>query len=493
MSAFKSRYLLFIPFIAFLASCSQSGSSNNDSATNTAPVATDASVSGYPGETVTGTLQASDADGDPLTFSIVSQGTKGVAIINDVNTGAYSYSPSAGAIDTDSFTFKANDGKLDSNIATVTITDKIPNTPTSGLSASTGDQRVTVNWDPVAGADSYTVYWSDTPGTGTGGTPVTDITAPPFYHDGLSNNGSTYYYVVSAVNAAGESAASTEVSATPADVLLSSLSYSDANLSSCIATATSGLTYVHEVTTLGSSCTSKSIADISGLEALTSLTNLNLGNNSISDLSPLQGLTQITVLALSSNSITDVQPLFRMTGLTQLTLNSNNINDISGLADLTNIVTLHIYNNSITDISALSSMNAMTELRIYNNTISDLSPLSGLSSIRTLMLDNNNIDNVSALSSLSSLQYLYLSGNNIVDVSPLSSLTGILTLSVQTNSIGGLNVGNVDDLSTLTAATHIYLGDNVTMSCAELSSLISALGAPVTPAPAQDGVNCTAP
>ena len=35
------------------------------------------------------TLSASDADGDPLTYSLVSTGTLGVAVITDTGTGAF--------------------------------------------------------------------------------------------------------------------------------------------------------------------------------------------------------------------------------------------------------------------------------------------------------------------------------------------------------------------------------------------------------------------
>lgn len=467
-------------------------------AVNDAPVASDGAESSYPGATVSGTLQASDLEGDSLTFSIVVQGSMGEAVINDANTGAYSYIPYGSSIGTDTFTFKTNDGSVDSNIATVTITDIAPATPTSGLSATAGDQRVTVNWDPVEGADSYTIYWSDTPGTGTGGTASTVI-SPPFYHDGLTN-GSTYYYVVSAGNVVGESAASTEVSATPVDIALSSLTFPDSNLASCVSTAASGLTYVHELTSLF--CGAKGITDITGVEALTSLTTLNLGANSIVYITPIQGLTNLTVLGLSGNDITDISPVSRLTNLTSLTLNGNILTDISGLEDLSQLVTLHLYQNSIADITPLAGLTALTELRIYTNNIVNVSPLTGLSSLKTLMLDENSIVDVAPLSGLISLQYLYLSTNSIVDVNPLASLTGLKTLSLLNNTIGGQGVGNVDDLVSLTVANAIILGSNPGMSCAELTALIDALGSPpvsvhptgsLVAGTAQPGTNCTNP
>src|SRR5207247_1981404 len=75
-----------------------------------------------------GTLTASDVDGDPLTFAIVTQGTKGTVTVNAL-TGAYTYTPNANANGPDSFTFKVNDGTVDSNIATVTVTITAVNDP----------------------------------------------------------------------------------------------------------------------------------------------------------------------------------------------------------------------------------------------------------------------------------------------------------------------------------------------------------------------------
>ncbi len=67
-----------------------------------------------------GKLAATDADGDALTFSLVGAPTHGTVTVNA--DGSYSYTPAASFSGTDSFTFKANDGLVDSNVATLTIT-----------------------------------------------------------------------------------------------------------------------------------------------------------------------------------------------------------------------------------------------------------------------------------------------------------------------------------------------------------------------------------
>src|SRR5580704_1911675 len=87
----------------------------------------------------------------------------------------------------------------------------LPAVPT-GLSDIPGNAVVGLGWGPVAGATSYHLSRS----TVSGG-PYTEVAAPQYSSDNDTSvtNGTTYYYVVAAVNAAGVSANSGQVSATP--------------------------------------------------------------------------------------------------------------------------------------------------------------------------------------------------------------------------------------------------------------------------------------
>lgn len=82
----------------------------------------------------------------------------------------------------------------------------------TGLTATIGDSTVTLAWTASNGATGYHVKRATTSGG-----PYTQMSAPtsPGYTDSSVTNGTTYYYVVSAMNAAGESANSAEVAATP--------------------------------------------------------------------------------------------------------------------------------------------------------------------------------------------------------------------------------------------------------------------------------------
>ena len=81
------------------------------------------------------TLGTKDVDGDALTYSIVDAPAHGTLSGTGVNP---TYTPAANDNGSDSFTYKANDGTVDSNTATVNITVSAVNDPPTGTLASGG-------------------------------------------------------------------------------------------------------------------------------------------------------------------------------------------------------------------------------------------------------------------------------------------------------------------------------------------------------------------
>ena len=70
----------------------------NIAAVDDAPFAVTGVVTTTEGSPVSGTLQATDSDGGSVSFSIVSQPAQGTVTITDAATGAFTYTPNAGAI-----------------------------------------------------------------------------------------------------------------------------------------------------------------------------------------------------------------------------------------------------------------------------------------------------------------------------------------------------------------------------------------------------------
>ena len=67
-----------------------------------------------------GLLEVTDADTDPLTYTLVASPVKGKVVIH--NDGTFTFTPTPYANGSDSFTYKANDGLVDSSVATFVIT-----------------------------------------------------------------------------------------------------------------------------------------------------------------------------------------------------------------------------------------------------------------------------------------------------------------------------------------------------------------------------------
>lgn len=86
----------------------------------------------------------------------------------------------------------------------------------SGLTATAGSGQVALAWTASSGATSYNVYYGTATGVTTAtGKKVGGITTTGYTVTGLTG-GKAYFFIVTAVNASGESTASTEATATPA-------------------------------------------------------------------------------------------------------------------------------------------------------------------------------------------------------------------------------------------------------------------------------------
>ena len=110
---------------------------------NLAPVASDDSASGPQDTAVVvsapGVLSNdSDPNSDQLTALLDTNPSNGIVLLN--SDGSFTYTPNTGFSGTDSFTYHAYDGELDSNSATVTVTITAGNTAPVATddSASTG-------------------------------------------------------------------------------------------------------------------------------------------------------------------------------------------------------------------------------------------------------------------------------------------------------------------------------------------------------------------
>jgi hypothetical protein len=117
---------------------------------NTAPTSQDGSLATAEDTPASGLLAADDSEDVNLSYHIVSQGTKGIAVVTNAATGAFTYTPNSNANGSDSFTFAASDGSLER--AAVVDVDIIPvnDAPVAQDGAASANAGTSVNGTLVA-------------------------------------------------------------------------------------------------------------------------------------------------------------------------------------------------------------------------------------------------------------------------------------------------------------------------------------------------------
>ena len=116
-----------------------------------APVAQGGSASGDEDTPINGQVVVTDVDNsaDQLSYHVVSGPAHGALALNA--DGTFTYTPSADYNGADSFTFKANDGSLDSNIAVVQLTvNPVNDAPVAQDGSASGDEDTPISGQVVA-------------------------------------------------------------------------------------------------------------------------------------------------------------------------------------------------------------------------------------------------------------------------------------------------------------------------------------------------------
>ncbi|MBT8099109.1 MAG: cadherin-like domain-containing protein [Gammaproteobacteria bacterium] len=124
------RFIATVFFAATLCACGGGGGSGSSSPppppANRAPTANDFAGITRPATALSGTLSATDADGDALTFAMVAGPSNGSVTFSGTGGRDFEYTPDGGFAGVDTFTFNASDATVTSNTATATITVNTP-------------------------------------------------------------------------------------------------------------------------------------------------------------------------------------------------------------------------------------------------------------------------------------------------------------------------------------------------------------------------------
>ena len=143
----------------------------------------------------------------------IYRGVNGVWIATPVGRTTGTSHTSYGLANGTTYSFTVAAYTKDGNGPLSLAVSAMPIAPPEGVTAAVGDGRVTIKWQPSAGATSYTIY-RKVEGEPEFSELTTGVLTPPFVDPGLTN-GTRYSYQLLATTAASHSDFSASVSAIP--------------------------------------------------------------------------------------------------------------------------------------------------------------------------------------------------------------------------------------------------------------------------------------
>lgn len=153
----------------------------------------------------------------PYTEADIPAGSSENSLVLGVwNEATQSYDTLSTIVDVTANTLTATTSHF-SDFAPLIPASGAPSTPTGLAATAASSSQINLTWTQTSGATSYDIYRSNTSGgtfTRLGSEPTVSSGSTTTYSNTGLSAGTTYYYKISAINASGESAASSEVSAT---------------------------------------------------------------------------------------------------------------------------------------------------------------------------------------------------------------------------------------------------------------------------------------
>ncbi|PHR99508.1 MAG: hypothetical protein COA78_24910 [Blastopirellula sp.] len=221
------------------------------------------------------------------------------------------------------------------------------------------------------------------------------------------------------------------------------------------------------------------IDDLTPVQQLNNIRELELIHTEVNDLSPLSDLMQLELLDIDGANVTDLTPLAKLINLRVLKLDTLEAKDLSPLSDLTQLEELHIVGSGFTDITPLAKLVKLRDLRLVGPpvafspnslkgpNITDLMPLTKLVNLRELRLYDLKTKDLSPLENLVNLEELHIHGANITDLTPLAKLINLRDLWLEAPKANDLAA-----LAKLVNLRELWLYDAKAKDLAPLENLV---------------------
>ncbi|MCB1043514.1 MAG: hypothetical protein KDC35_11265 [Acidobacteria bacterium] len=232
-------------------------------------------------------------------------------------------------------------------------------------------------------------------------------------------------------------------------------------------------------------CSGRDIQDLTGVEAFTNITILDVDQNRISALPDLSALSLLEELEIGENQIEVLPDLSSFSHLRVLYVIANGMrqmgplppqlealyaggNILTQLPDLPqNLQVLSVAWNNLNPAPDLSQVNQLRSLQIGHNAFTTLPDISHLSQLSFLELEGLNLSEIPDLSGFPNLEGLAIGDN------PLTSIPDLSPYRLQYLSLTGLGLTDLPDLNNQLELSTLYAQRNQFIDVQQLADLPS--------------------
>lgn len=168
--------------------------------------------------------------------------------------------------------------------------------------------------------------------------------------------------------------------------------------------------------------TNKEIEDLSGIERLSNLEELNISFNKIVTIKHFKQLKKLRKLNISNNLIKSINPIKELLFIEELDISNNQIEDISVLTNLSKLRIIIMNCNFIKSLTPVQFLTNIEILEAETNLIKTINPLQNLKKLKHLNVSKNGIKDISVISNLRKLKVFFIKENPVKDTSIVSEL-----------------------------------------------------------------------
>ena len=198
----------------------------------------------------------------------------------------------------------------------------------------------------------------------------------------------------------------------------------------------------------------RSIADVSGIQYFTAISEIHLGKNKLTSFPRIDKLKSLKVLNLDTNQIKVLPDLRSLSSLTMLSVYNNRIDSLPDMTNMANLVHYLVVGNGIKKLPDLTGCTNLKHIVANDNKISQLPDFTKHLQLNRVLFANNQFKEVD-FNLIPTVTEARFDGNLLTKFPDLKGRTNLTELQLDRNYIDSL-----PDLSSFVNLTILHLSAN---------------------------------